>query len=325
MTILAIDQGGTKTSVVIGDENGRILGMGSSAGACYYTDGLDKAWDYICQACKQALETAGITEQEIGQVNAALSGANWPDEIAMLERVLSERFNTANTHVVNDCVGALRGGTDHDDAIVLCAGTKFNSAVLKNREIITVYNNSVEADDAGGESLGRRAVEAALRPPLSMGPPTMLTELALDYFGFDSLHELTLAISRQQINKMLPGFCFSLDKAAQANDRVALEILREFGTSLSKYAVAAIQKYEMPACDVVVSGGVFKITAPILLDTVRANVHLVSSQANVINALYEPVIGAYLLGLEQNYGRPLPEHIREEVKAGADRYHLHRY
>jgi hypothetical protein len=44
---------------------------------------------------------------------------------------------------------------------------------------------------------------------------------------------------------------------------------------------------------------VFKGVGPILTDTITACIHSVAPKAQIVNARYEPVVGAVLLGLEK--------------------------
>jgi hypothetical protein len=50
--------------------------------------------------------------------------------------------------------------------------------------------------------------------------------------------------------------------------------------------------------EVVLSGSVFKGAGPLLVDVLTAHIHMAAPKARLVNACYEPVVGAALLGLE---------------------------
>ena len=56
--VLGIDQGGSKTHAVIADQEGRLLGMGKSYGACHSSTSLDYAVQAVVQAADQACQSA---------------------------------------------------------------------------------------------------------------------------------------------------------------------------------------------------------------------------------------------------------------------------
>lgn len=124
MAILAIDQGASKTSVLVALTDGRILGEGKAEGACYFNVGLEKAKSTIMAATSQALAQAGLTINDISTVIGGLAGANWPDEIEMLQKEMKSLFKVEKASIWNDCVIALRAGTDSDCGIVLCCGDR---------------------------------------------------------------------------------------------------------------------------------------------------------------------------------------------------------
>jgi hypothetical protein len=73
--------------------------------------------------------------------------------------------------------------------------------------------------------------------------------------------------------------------------------------------------------EVVLSGSVFKGEGPLLLDTLAMHIHTVAPYARLVNARYEPVVGAVLLGLEYT-GVKADEAVKRNVEAGAGRLGL---
>jgi len=300
MAIVAIDQGSSKTSALVALKDGRILGEGRSEGACYFTMGLEKAKSAIMKAVSQALAESGLTVNDISVVIGGLAGANWPDEIEMLENEMKSLFKVKNAYVWNDCVIALRAGTDSDCGIVLCCGSGMNSAVAVDGEISYVFNNYIESMDQGGQGLGHRVFQAVFQSHMKVIRPTSLTKRIMDYFGYEDMDALLLAYQRGKLAKPIKDVALLLFEEANNNDEEALEIIYSYGKSISKYVISAVRRYDIDTkkCEVVLSGGIFKTDNPLLVETVCTHIHRVYSDLKIIQARYEPVVGAVLMGLD---------------------------
>ena len=298
--ILAIDQGSSKTQALIGDEHGNILGVGLAEGACHFLVGLPRAINAVKQAAQAAIDDAHVQSGDIACVSAGMAGANWPDEFETLTAELQKLFPFAHVTVYNDCVPALYAGTQQKDAVILCAGTSLNAAVLKDRKLVWIYNNYIESVDEGGKSLAARAMEGILRAETGMGPQTTRRERALSFFGYDNMQSMLLEFSRNCIKKPIKDFAVIVDEEAMRGDEVALNTQYEFGLSVSRYACAALKRYhmvELPV-DIVLSGGIFKARSSVMVDAIRVETHRIAPLARIVEAVYEPVVGAYELALE---------------------------
>jgi N-acetylglucosamine kinase-like BadF-type ATPase len=326
MAVLAIDQGGSKTVALVSDREGNVLGAGTGFGACHFTDGLDKAMAAVKMAVDQAMEQSGMGYQDIDSISAGLAGANWPDEFALLEKALQERFSVQNVTVYNDCLIALRGGTDNSNAIVLCGGSGLNCAVTTDTGVVKVYNNYVDDMDQGGGSLGARALLAVFQSEIGILPPTVLRQMSLDFFELDNVDDLLLGYQRRLLKKPLKEVAFLLFEAADQCDTVALGVLYDFGVSLSRYVVAGAQRYGLTnrPFDVVLSGGIFKARNTLLQETICAQVHRAAAAATIINADYEPVVGALVMGLEKVSGSKPGDAVRDNCRRSAEKIGLMR-
>lgn len=297
--ILAIDQGASKTSVALVSTQGEILATATAGGACYFSVGIETAFREIHAAVGQAAEKAGLSPDGITRVYGGIAGANWPDEIEMLTEQMHTHFNTRNVNICNDCVIALRGGSDKPDGIVICAGSGLNGAVKADGEVRYVFNNYVSAADQGGGALGGRAVEAVFESHIGFREKTILTGRILEYYGYDNVDQLLLGRDRGTLKYPLRTVVNVLLEAADENDRVAQDVIYEFSKSVARYAAGGLRKFGLIGkdCDIVLSGGVFKSCNPLFFETISAEIHRVSVQARIVHAKYEPVVGAALLGL----------------------------
>jgi N-acetylglucosamine kinase-like BadF-type ATPase len=321
---LGIDQGGTKTVAIVAGDDGRILGRGFGAGACHFFDGLPKAMAAVETAVQQALAQAGLTPGDLRAVSAGMAGANWPEEISALESGLRELLHVTDVRVCNDCVIALRGGTASPRCAVICAGTGLNVAARLTAGPVFVYNNYIEDMDQGARALGARALQSIFLSEIGALPSTILTDAALAFFGLDRVELLLLAYQRQQLGKPVQAFSPLLFAAAEKSDRLALDVLYQFALSISRYPIAAIQKHgaHQAEIDIVLSGGLFKAKGTLLQETIATEIHRVAPAARVIEAEYEPVVGAILQLLDTTYQGAIPPSVMQNCRASAEKLEL---
>jgi len=322
--VLAIDQGSSKTTVALVKETGDILGAATAGGACYFFVGVDTAFEKIDDAIVRAKQLSGLSDIEITSVFAGLAGANWPNEIEMLESKAKKHFGVKEITVCNDCVPALRAGSDKSNCIVLCAGSQFNCCVMIDGEVKQVLNNYIHQNDQGGEALGYRALQAVFDSHIGRRKPTVLTHKLLKYYGYSEVDELLLGRDRKTLNNSPKDTAPLVMDLASGNDRVALDVVYEFFSSIAQYAVAALSNFDLidKDCEIVLSGGVFKSRHPLIRETISQAVHRISTQAKIVDAFYEPVVGAALLGLSKA-GQSLEA--LDKCKESAEKHGLVRY
>ena len=321
---LAIDQGGTKTAAILSDDDGHILGKGMGPGACHFFDGMPRAMAAVNDAAQGAFTQAGLSPKSLHAITAGMAGANWPEEIVALENGLRSLFPADSIRVYNDCLVAMRGGTAALRCAVLCAGTGLNAAARLRDEPPFVFNNYVEDIDQGAKGLGSRALQAVFFSEIGALPPTVLTETALRLFELEKVDELLLAWQRKQLRKPIQDLSPPMFEAAKKSDAVALGIISQFGTSISRYPIAAIQKHKAQnlEMDIVLSGGLFKNKGTSLVETISAEIHRAAPKARIIDAAYEPVVGAMLMVLDAKYRQQIPAAVMENCHASAERLNL---
>ncbi len=324
MYSLAIDQGGTKTAAILSDDEGQILGKGMGAGACHFFDGMPRAMAAVNDAAQAAFTLTGLSPKSLHVISAGMAGANWPEEIVALENGLRSLFPVDSIRVYNDCLIAMRGGTSASRCAVLCAGTGLNAAARFHDGPPFVFNNYIEDPDQGAKGLGSRALQAVFFSEIGALPPTVLTEMALRLFELEKVDELLLAWQRKQLRKPIQDLSPLMFEAAKKSDAVALGIISQFGASISRYPIAAIQKHKAQnlEMDIVLSGGLFKNKGASLVETISAGIHRVAPNARIIEAAYEPVVGAMLMALDSKYRRQIPAAVMQNCHASAEKLNL---
>ena len=301
--VLGVDGGGSKTFALISDKSGRILGFGASGGSNHQEVGLSQAITEVELAARRASEDANVDPEQIATAFYCLSGADLPEEFAMLEEALPKLNPGGRMELRNDTQAALRSGTHEPWGVVVVCGSAFNAAgrAPDGSELAFPAQGWISGDWVGGEAIAQEVVRLVMRAHDGRGPATLMTELVLHQLGQRSPHELMLALYHRHITKpdiltLVP----LLFKAAIVGDKPAQELIVRVGEELGCSAVAVIERLELEELpvEVVLAGGVFKGEGPLLYDTIEQVIHWVAPRATLVRPVFEPVVGAVMLGLE---------------------------
>lgn len=324
--VLGIDQGASKTQAIVTNSDGRILGTGSSFGACHSSDGMEAAMEAVQEASQQALDAAGLSASQVTRIAAGMTGVDWPHEAPLLHQALCKLFIAApeKVTVVNDCLIALRAGTSRPSGVILCAGTGLNCAVRHSDGREFTFGFYIADDCQGGTALGYRVLQAVFDAACGMRGETSLTQPVLVHFGCDTvdhlLHRHVTAHLPKPLIRQLP---LLLEEAALAGDAVSCALLDAFGRDIAQYVVAGLRRFDMlgEETEVMLSGSVFKCRAPQLTAAVQEVILSSAPHAVIRQSIYEPVIGAALLALDslENMNASL---IARNIAQDAQTYHL---
>ena len=304
--ILGIDQGASGTRAVLTDPSGRILSCGEAGGGNQSVSGLKEALEEIRKAAGQALAAAGIPDPEVKAVGAGIAGCDFPCEYEMLRGELEGMFHVP-VSVVNDCMAALRAESSAGSSAVICAGSGLNIGLKAKdgREFCLGYY----IDDAfqGGEAIARKALQCVYEADLGIGPATALTDKILRHFGkqgVEQLMEWLIIGEGKSIQADIKYLAPIVDECALEGDPASIGVLAGFGEACAGYAAGGMARLDMLQDEVTVylSGGIFKFRSSILKDTVTAGILKANQWAKVKDAMYEPVVGAALIGLETYAG-----------------------
>lgn len=298
--ILGIDQGGTKTAAIIMNSEGYILGVGLGKGAYHTEQGIDFAMSSVKEAVSNAESSSGIKLKQITIGVAGMSGMDWPHEYELLKSALINVLGIKEIEVYNDCIIAMYGGTSNNSGVVLCAGTGLNSAVRDKEGKEFILNFYIEAGAQGGSALGDRAIRKMLDSEIGLGAPSRLKEMILGYTKQKDIEEFIYNFATGKIDNFEPKHIVpQVINLAEEGDKVSKDLVNEFGKDLSKYIFAGLNKFNMlnEEVDVVLSGSVFKGIDNILYKAVEKDVRKFAPNAIIINAKYEPVVGAAKMAL----------------------------
>ena len=235
---LGVDGGQSSTAALIGDESGKVVGVGH-AGPCNHVSTAESHARFrgaVGGAVNAARQAAGLTEARFTAACLGLSGGPHDKEALVREIVSAEQYR-----ITNDAVIALLGATAGEPGVIAIAGTG-SIAYGRNAEGRTARAGGwgyVFGDEGGAFDLVRQAVRASLRNEEGWGHATALRETLLEATGAPDMNDLlhrfyTPAYPRPRI----ASYAGLVDEAARNGDGAAREILQNAAQSLATYAAA---------------------------------------------------------------------------------------
>lgn len=323
---LSIDQGGSKTEALIFNEEGQILAFGDDRdlrvpGESYYQ--LQGRW--IRYAAEKALGKLELTTKDLSGACCSLNGADWPEDYDRLRKLVYNELGVPESEIliVNDCIGAMRGGTDQGNQGVICAGTGMNCAVRKEDGSEYIYGYFVNPLDQGGGALGTRVWQSVLDAYTGVGPATCLSELILEKYGEPDLISLYKKFTGNKIPFKNYDLSPLLMRAGKRGDAVALDILETAAARMLRYIEKAMQKLNFgdETLTLVLTGGVFKGDGEILYQMIERNIRDQGLHIVCVQPQYEPVAGAALLLLDKLGCTKQPE-VCGQFAADAERLNM---
>jgi N-acetylglucosamine kinase-like BadF-type ATPase len=309
---LGVDGGATKTAAWVADERG-FRGAGRSGPSAY---GSSNLYGHVEEAVAEALRSAGATLNDVRRAVLGLSGADFPEDYALLTDVVSPLFGEIPFRIVNDTEVALVGGARAPWGVVSICGSGTNCLGRHpDGRSFTIGGMGYDGDYGGGNDLIRTAMARAFQADQGRGRDTLLRPRLLTLLGYSDYDALSRAIH-------LGGMSAALDPdrrramvdlvfaAAGEGDAVAQDILVDMGTALGHAAGAAVRRMlhadpaveQAPAVEVVMAGSVWKGRHPLMADAFRLTLHRYAVRVDPHLALREPVAGAVLLAVQDDGG-----------------------
>jgi len=303
------DGGGTRTTCVLCDPEGSVLGVGSGGRSNYHNTGLRNALASLKRSFEGALAQSGAADDSVAmEACFGLAGLDSPEDMAIMKRgIRSMALGSGGRRsdlVVNDWRTAVTGAFIDEPGVTLTAGTGCVAAAqsVGGRRVVRVGGWGHVVDDRGSAyDIGRDALYAAMRDYDGRGPKTALLRLIIRRLDVSEPQGI---IARVYAGHMTVSEIASLSalvsEAAEGGDEVALKILREKGGILGELVVSAASSLRILRAPFGVSlnGGVFKAGRPIL-GPLEERIRAAAPRAAMVEPKLAPACGAVVLLLRR--------------------------
>jgi len=273
---VGVDGGQSSTKALIGDETGRVLGLGTG-GPCNHvgaSEGREKLERAVSESVALACRQAGLDFRQVEFQAACFGMSGGPaDKQAILAQVLPAK----KLVVTDDAVIALSGATGGEPGVVTIAGTG-SIAFGRNSQGSTARAGGwgyLFGDEGGGFDIARQALRAVLRYEEGWGPATALGHELLDATGAANANDLMHRLYTQEWPRpRVASLAALVDRLAVEGDAVARDILSNAAQQLAMLSVSVRQRLFQPREPAIMcfSGGVFQ--SRMLLERYRQLVEL---------------------------------------------------
>lgn len=296
---LGVDGGNTKAVGLVARADGTIVGAARELGCSdIYSVPVDEAIDRLRRVADAALEQAGAGSTDAADVAFSLAGADWPEDIALLEGRLRERWPEAL--VVNDAIGALRGAVPDGPGVVVVCGTGATTGARGPDG--RTWHASFWQLPQGAHELGVFALHAVYRAELGIDPPTLLSERLLAATGEPGIEAILHRTTRRdgRDTRLAATLAHVLLDAAEEGDQTALDLVRRHGAALGRTALAAARRVGIrdDRYTLALAGGVLRHPGAVLRESIVATVRAEAPGVVVAESRLEPAAGAVLLALD---------------------------
>jgi len=238
---LGVDGGQSSTTALIGDETGRVAGMGRG-GPCNHVSSAEARTRFskaLGGAIGAALHAAGITEANFETACLGLSGGPADKDALVRDLVPAQKYS-----ITSDAVIALMGATAGEPGVIAIAGTG-SIAFGRNAAGRTARAGGwgyAFGDEGGAFDLVRQAVRAGLRQEEGWGAATTLREALLKATGAPDMNDLVHRFYTPEYPRArIASFAKLVDEAARNGDAIARDILHGGAQALATF-VAAVRR-----------------------------------------------------------------------------------
>jgi len=311
--LIGIDGGGTKTTGVLADRDGRVLARATGGPGNYLKVGREAVRRAFAQVIGSLRRAAGLGHgAPVDGLCAGLAGADRPRDRKILMALFRDLVDTPVILLESDARITLAGAIEGHPGLIVIAGTGSVAMGVNARgEYVRAGGwGHIVGDEGSGYDIGRRAMALALQSYDGRIPGSRLEEAVQQALQLRNMPDLVTRVYARglpadQVAALYPAVI----EAAARGDAAARALLTSAGEVLCDTAMAVIRKLGMPrreAVLVALSGGVFKVRGHVYRAFRRA-LRRQRPHARVIEPRHPPEVGAVALVRARLEGRPLEE------------------
>jgi len=312
---LGADLGGTKTHVLIADQDGRVLGFGEAGPGNPEGVGYDGMFAVLELGTRQALQRAGLSIDQVCGAGFGVGGFDWDSQRGDMCATIDRLGLQAPYALVNDTILGLVAGAEEGWGVAVVSGTGCNCRgwdSTHQREGRVSGYGAIMGEGAGASELVIRAMQLVNYAWIGRGPATALGDALARQVGAASLEDLIEGYTEERypIGAAAAPLIFQV---AEQGDAVARGLIDWAGCELGEMVNAVVRQLEFEALafDVVMMGSMFE-GGERLIAPMRSTIYRAAPQARLVRLSAPPVAGAVLLGMTEG-GLPMGPEVRRAV------------
>ncbi|MDD5621905.1 MAG: BadF/BadG/BcrA/BcrD ATPase family protein [Actinomycetota bacterium] len=266
--ILAVDGGGSKTTVQIAETNGKVVSEAISSSSNCKSVGINNAIKNLNTAIFDAVKNLEV----YGKVHFISScfgfaGNNTEKDSKIYKKIafnsrLRSFLYPKRTIICNDTRIGLEAGSESKNKIIIIAGAGSNCFGIneEGENVVSTGWDYILADEGSGYNVGLKALRAVMRAYDGRGEETLLSKIILENLNLKEVLDIPNWVyketfSKQRISSLAKIVCTT----AQIKDRISIDILTGEAEEavISVTAVANKLGFKNKEFDLVFVGGLF--------------------------------------------------------------------
>lgn len=259
MYVVGLDGGGTKTSVAIADETGRIVHTFVAGAINLNGNDEREVAATVAHIFSTIASVCGGDLHACLHVCIGAAGMSNPSAREKLMRCVQESGYRGGLTIVGDHETALYGAHGTPCGMILIAGTGsicFGANAKGETHRTGGFGHLVD-DEGSGYWIGKQLLAATLQASDGRIPATLITELVYERLGLQSVRQLIgYVYDKQRSKKDIAALAPLLITACAHGDLQALKIARESGDALARLVVPVAAKLELDEGPLALAGGV---------------------------------------------------------------------
>lgn len=264
--VIGVDGGGTKTEAVALSLDGTSV-IGFVGGATNPSSAtFEEAGRELAAVLDHIFDAPDLAGHSCKGMCLGLSGAGTAriqeDFRSFLTAYLNRRNAVCPVYLRNDAEIALAAALGKDCGMVAVAGT--GSIVIGRTPEGETFRTGgwghLLGDEGSGYQIGQHLLQAVVRSFDQVEPPTLMADLVSEAYELAGIPDLRSIVYRPGLQKQeIAAFARLCFRAADADDKAAVSIVRTEARRLSDTAAALIGKHPFfSSADMVLSGSVFQ-------------------------------------------------------------------
>jgi len=290
--LIGIDGGGTHSTAVAADGNGRVVAVTEGPGLNHHNIGIDEAGRRLYDIVRRLEAAAG---RQADMICAGLAGLDAPADRDTLAGFAGEAHAYAALDLQSDCYAALMGLTRGEPGMIVICGTGSIALMADSagRQYVSGGWGYLLNDAGSGYTLARDALLRAIDAWEGTAPPTGLADEALRFFQVSAPRTIIEKVYAPDFTPdKMAGFARCVLTLAESGDDAANAILKRNMQRLARQAACLLNS--APDVRLVgLYGGIFAHSAP-ARDSFKEALLALAPRAELCEPEYPPELGAVI-------------------------------
>ncbi|MFD1773372.1 N-acetylglucosamine kinase [Paenibacillus rhizophilus] len=262
---LGLDGGGTKTDAAAVDSQGSVLARFAGGPSNPHGATFDKAVMELDKTIRGLLSSLPHMDIQLEGICLGMSGIDTSEERFLISsavsRTLAEESGDIPVAVASEGQISLMSALGHEFGVQIISGTGSICYAFApdGSHWRTGGWGHYLGDEGSGYSIGLSALKAVMRSYDGVQPPTGITGIILEEYGFARITDLKSYIYQpERVKADIAAFAKACLKAASGGDACAIQIVTEEAEALADTAAALLKR--LPAklgSRVVLTGSIF--------------------------------------------------------------------